>query len=149
MSDTTNLPTYFPMLIIFFIINEAFYKMQLAWTKFVSPIYTLNLQVFHEFLPGNNFIKYQISKSQSRDTFSLRQLPCRRITAYPNNTMCNTCPRGVMFTNHIFERQIQRIFDYSRFSVKGDQDFESRFFKLSFHILIIWNYKLFCFYIIN
>ena len=50
MSDTPNVPTCFPMLVTFFIINEAFYKIQLAWAKFVSPIYTLN-----------NFIKHQIS----------------------------------------------------------------------------------------
>ena len=35
--------------------------------------------------------------------------------SYPNNAICNTCPNGVMFTNHIFEWQIQRIFDYFRF----------------------------------
>ena len=61
MSDTPNLSTYFSMLVTFFIMNQAFYKIQLAWAKFVSPIYTLNLRVFHKFLPGNNFIKYQIS----------------------------------------------------------------------------------------
>ena len=93
----------------------------------------------------NNFIKYQISYFSPKTHF----LSCSRITAYPNNAIYNTCPKGVMFTNHVFECPIQPKFDYSRFSEKGDQDFESRFFKLSFHILIIWNDKLFCFYIIK
>ena len=47
MFDLPNLPTYFPMLATFFIIHEAFYKIQLAWAKLVGPICTLNWQVFH------------------------------------------------------------------------------------------------------
>ena len=131
------------MLVTFFIINETFYKIQLAWAKVVNPIYTLNV---HQHLKCTRFfisfyreitllnMKYNISVQRH---ISLRQLSGSRITVYPNKAICNTCPKDVMFTYHIFEWQIQRIFDYSRFSMKRDQVFESRFFKLSFHILVI------------
>ena len=82
-------------------------------------------------------------------TLSFCRLSCSRITAYHNNATCYTCPKDVIFTSHIFEWQIQRIFDYSRFSVKGSHHFEKRFFKLSFHIFFIWNYQLFYFYIMK
>ena len=83
------------------------------------------------------------------DTLSLCRLFYSRITAYRNNAICYMWPNDVMFTSHIFEWQIQQIFDYSRFSVKGSQHFEKRFFKLSFHIFFIWNYQLFYFYIVK
>ena len=83
------------------------------------------------------------------DTLSLCQLFFSRITAYGNNAICYTSPKDVMFTSHTFEWQIQRIFNYFRFSVKGSQHFEKWFFNLSFHIFFIWNYQLFYFYIVK
>ena len=60
---------------------------------------------------------------------------------WPINAIFYTCPKDVMFTNHIFEWQIRRILDCSRFSLKEGQYFKNRFFKLSFHIFFIWNHR--------
>ena len=50
-----------------------------------------------------------------------------------------------MFTNHIFEWQIQRIFDYFGFSVKGDQHFEIGFsnFHSAYSLYEIISYSIF------
>ena len=83
------------------------------------------------------------------DTLSFCQLSCSRITAYYHNAIWYTWPKDVIFTNHIFEWQIQQTFDYSRFSVKGSQHVEKSFLKLSFQIFLMWNDQLFCFYIVK
>ena len=74
------------------------------------------------------------------------QLSYSRVIAYPSKVIRYTWPNGVMFISHIFKWKIQRIFNYSRFSVKGSQYFENRFLRLSYSISSsyeIINYFLF------
>ena len=73
---------------------------------------------------------------------SVCQLSWSRITVYPNNAICNTCPNNIIMMNYVLETQIQQIFDYSKFFVKESQHnsfLDNSFLEFSLHIFFIWN----------
>ena len=107
MSDTPNVPTYFPMLVTFFIINEAFYKIQMGWAKFVTPICTLNLQVLPWFYWEITLLKIKCHISVHRHFLSVNYLALESLhtltTQYATRVQRTSCLQIIFLSGKSIE----------------------------------------------
>lgn len=142
-------PIYFPLSVIFFILNKAIYS-------FLG----LNMPYLHITL--TEFALVFTKKITIAVYTCLMSVNYFGVTSLciPNNTICDTHPNGLILTNHSFKRQIHWIFWYMIIVYKilykiikiytNSLDFlwkstflKTSFFKLSFHIFFKWNCGLF------
>ena len=125
MSDTPNLPTYFPMLVTFFIMNEAFHKIQLSWAKFVSAIYICEITLLN--------IKYHISVQ--RHIFSLAAESLRTLTTQYTTRVQRASCLQIMFLSAQSNQNLI-ILDFLRKEIKILKVGFSNFHSIS------WSYEM-------